>query len=125
MFDQSKPTVIVIDDDTILRTLIASILRDADINVIADASNGEAGLKLCQEKFPDLVLLDINLPGAGGLEILGQLLKLPKPPKVVMISGEATADRVRTALTSGARGFVVKPFNAAKLLAAVQAALKK
>lgn len=119
-----KLTFAVIDDDNILRTLIQGILRDEGMELVSSAATGEQGLKDCIDLSPDLVLLDINLPGSDGLGILSSLKRGPKPPKVVMISSEATAPNVRTALALGADGFVVKPFTAAKLLVSVESALR-
>ncbi|WP_374351972.1 response regulator [Chitinimonas sp.] len=115
----------VIDDDSVLRSLIVGILRDEGMNQLASESSGESGLKECIDKKPDLVILDINLPGTSGLDVLASLKKLEKPPLVIMITSEATAERVSAALKLGSNGFVVKPFTSAKLLTAVKLALKE
>jgi DNA-binding response OmpR family regulator len=120
-----KPTFIVIDDDRLLSSLIQGILRDADFEHLGSAENGEAGLKACLDKQPDLVMLDINLPGADGLEVLMRIKQLKQAPKVIMVSSEATTPHVKTALARGADGFVVKPFTAAKLLAQVENAFRR
>ncbi len=119
-----KPSVMVVDDDPILRSLTTGIMRNAEYDVVAECSSGEAALKLISEIKPGLVLLDINMPGTDGITLIDQIKAVEKPPVIVMMSGEATMDRVRAALGKGAKGFVVKPFNAAKLLNSVEAALK-
>jgi DNA-binding response OmpR family regulator len=119
-----KPSVMVVDDDPILRSLTTGIMRNAEYDVVAECSSGEAALKLIGEIKPGLVLLDINMPGTDGITLIDQIKAIDKPPVIVMMSGEATMDRVRAALGKGAKGFVVKPFNAAKLLNSVEAALK-
>ncbi|MFC4161055.1 response regulator [Chitinimonas lacunae] len=119
-----KYTFVVIDDDALLRSLIQGILKDAGYELVAAAPNGEQGLKDCFERRPDFVMLDINLPGTGGLDVLKNLRRMANPPRVIMVSGEATMSHVRSALEHGANGFVVKPFNAARLLAAVEGALR-
>ncbi|MBE9610376.1 response regulator [Chitinilyticum piscinae] len=118
-----KPTCILIDDDSVLRGVMSSILRSADIDVLAESAHADNVIELVKQHHPRLVMLDINLPERSGLELLPEILKLDPPPKVVMVTAEATVDRVRTALGSGAAGFVVKPFTPAKLLAAVGHAL--
>lgn len=120
-----KPSFYVIDDDAVLRKLIVGILRDAGLDPIGVETTGEAGLRECQEKLPDLVLLDINLPGANGMSVLENLKRLKKPPRVIMITGEATLERVKSAVKLGASGFVVKPFTAGKLMTAVENALRE
>ncbi|NLR76793.1 response regulator [Leeia aquatica] len=119
-----KPTVLIIDDDTVLRSLMSSILRQEEYVVCGEASAADAGLKLCEQLKPGIVLLDINLPDHDGLEVLPEMLQMAHRPKVIMVSGEATMERVRAALGAGASGFVVKPLNAAKLIAAMEHALK-
>lgn len=119
-----KPSFYVIDDDAVLRKLIVGILRDAGLEPVGAESTGEAGMKECHDKQPELVLLDINLPGSSGLDVLGGLKRMRKPPQVIMITSEATLERVKTAVKLGASGFVVKPFTAAKLISAVEAAMR-
>ncbi|WP_269532707.1 response regulator [Chitinimonas sp. BJYL2] len=118
-----KPTFVVIDDDSVLRSLIRGILTDAGLEFAGSAVNGEEGLKLCQDKLPDLVLLDINLPGSDGINVLASLAKMRRVPRVVMVSGEATLPRVKSSISLGASGFVVKPFTAAKLIGVTEQAL--
>lgn len=119
-----KPSVMVVDDDPILRSLTTGIMRNAEYDVVAECSSGEAALKQIGDIKPGLLLLDINLPGTDGITLIDQIKALEKPPVIVMMSSEATMDRVRGALGKGAKGFVVKPFNAARLLSSVEAALK-
>ena len=119
-----KPSFFVIDDDSILRTLIRGILTDAGLEHAGSASTGEEGIQGCQDKTPDLVLLDINLPGSDGIDVLATLRQLRKPPKVIMVSAEATLPRVKAATALGVDGFIVKPFSAGKLIEAVENALR-
>ncbi|MEH6459075.1 response regulator [Chitinimonas sp. JJ19] len=120
----NKPTFYVIDDDSVLRSLIRGILTDAGLDHAGAAGSGEEGLKGCQDKQPDLVLLDINLPGSSGMDVLATLKRMKRSPRIIMISSEATLPRVKSAMSLGAAGFVVKPFTAAKLIAAVDSALR-
>lgn len=120
----SKLTAVIIDDDSVLRSLTSAILRNADIEVVGEASQADTGLKLCQSYHPKLVVLDINLPNdASGIDLLPEILSIEPAPKVIMVTGDATLDRVRTSLQLGAAGFIVKPFTPAKLLDAVGRAL--
>ena len=119
-----KASVLVVDDDAVLRSLMTGILRNGDYSVVGECSSAAALPKLLVETRPKVVLLDINLPDANGLELLVKIKAMKPPPAVVMVSGEATLDRVKEAMGKGAAGFVVKPFNAAKLLAALDLAVK-
>jgi two-component system chemotaxis response regulator CheY len=117
-------TTLVVDDDPILRSLLSGILRTNGFPIMGEASNAEHALKMAKDSKPKLILLDINMPGVSGLDAISEFKKLDFKPKVVMISGEATLDRVKESLSKGASGFVVKPLTAAKLLQAIDAAFK-
>lgn len=116
MANQPKKTVLIVDDDGILRELLKGILRQGDYNVVGEAGNGEQGLALAEKLAPDLICLDIHMPKMDGIQCLEALRAATTPPKVVMISGDATLPVVQEALTKGASGFIVKPFNAARVL---------
>ena len=123
MVGEKPRTFYVIDDDSVLRSLIRGILSDAGLVFAGAAANGEEGLKGCQDKQPDVVLLDINLPGSNGIDILARLQQMKTPPNIVMVSAEATLTRVQSAMALGASGFIVKPFTAARLTDTVARAL--
>ncbi|WP_018152058.1 response regulator [Leeia oryzae] len=118
-------SVLIIDDDAILRSLMGSLLRQEGYQVVGDASSAESGMRMFEQYQPKAVLLDINLPGMDGLTMLSELRRESESVKVIMVSGDATLDRVRSALSSGASGFVVKPINANKLLSAIEFAFKE
>lgn len=125
MADQPKKKVLIVDDDGILRELLKGILRQGDYNVIGEASNGEQGLAMAEQVEPDVICLDIHMPKMDGIQCL-EALRVSSPDcKVVMISGDATLPVVQEALTKGASGFIVKPFNAARVLDTLQRCLNK
>lgn len=110
------PTTLVADDDGITRHLLRLLLREHRCEVLGEASDGAAVLGMCETLRPDLLCLDINMPGMSGLEVLAQVRALYPRTAIVMISASATHDNVRTALEGGADGFIVKPFNAAAVI---------
>ncbi len=118
-----KISCVIIDDDSMVRSLISAMLRQLEFEVLAQVGHAHEGLKLCMDLSPRVILLDIHLPESDGLELLPQLLKLTPQPKVIMVSGEATGEKVREAISLGASGFVVKPFTPARLLDAIGNAL--
>lgn len=120
-----KPSVLVVDDDAMLRDILKTILRGDDYEIAGEASNGEAALMACRKFSPGVVLLDINMPGMDGLEVLHAIRKDFPAIKVIMVSAEATIGRVQEAIDGGALGFVVKPFNAGRVLDDIEAALGK
>ena len=115
--------VLVVDDNAVVRELVRAILRSRHHEVVGEATGGSTVLKQCAELRPVIVLLDINLNGSSGLDILAELRTQHPSLPVVMISGEATSSTVVKAHAIGAHGFVVKPFNADRMLKAMERAM--
>lgn len=114
---------IVVDDNAMARELVRAVLRTRHHDVVGEATGGETVLKLCAELNPDIVLLDINLNGSSGLDVLAELrTNFPNLP-VVMLSGDGTASAVAKAHALGAHGYVVKPFSPEGLFKAIERAL--
>ncbi len=120
-----KPSVIVVDDDSMMREMLKLILRSADYRVLGEAPSGKNGIALCASQKPDFALLDINMPEIDGFQALEEFHKVSPNTMVIMISAEATMDRVNEAIKRGAAGFVVKPLNAAKVISKIESCLKK
>ena len=119
-----KATVVVVDDDSMLREMLKLMLRGDSYSVIGESSNGLEAITHCATLKPDLVLLDINMPKMSGLDALDEILKLDPAPIVLMMSADATMDNVSGAIKKGAAGFVVKPLNAASVLDRIAVTLK-
>ena len=116
--------VFVVDDNEVVRRALKGVIsHDEALLVVGEASNGTSALESIKALEPDLVCLDIMLPGVDGLTILRQVRQEYPAMRVVLITGQATADVVAQARELGAHGFVVKPFNAAKVLKTIHAAL--
>lgn len=120
-----KHSVIVVDDDHMMREMLKFILRSEDYPVIGEASNGQDAIALCAKMKPDLVLLDINMPKMDGLQALEEILKISSATIVLMVSAEATMDKVSEAIEKGAAGFVVKPLNSASVLDKMAMCIKR
>ena len=119
-----KTSAVVVDDDSMMREMLKLILRSDAYTVIGEASNGKDAIALCERLSPDLLLLDINMPKMDGLQALEEIRKLCPSVKVVMVSADATMDRVSEAVQKGAVGFVVKPLNSASVLDRIAICLK-
>jgi DNA-binding NarL/FixJ family response regulator len=95
-----------------------------DLRVIGEVSDGLEAVHKSAERQPDLVLLDIGLPGLNGIEAARQIRKLVFPePKIIFLTQESSSDVEQEALGLGAQGYVVKAMAGSKLLAAVEAVL--
>ena len=116
--------VLVVDDEEIMRDVIPQLLKSAGYDVIV-ASNGEESLQLMEEKNIDLILLDLMLPGMGGLAALEKMLETDPEAIVVMITAYASVETAVKATRIGAFDFVTKPFQNEELLLVVKNGLEK
>lgn len=118
-----KPRVLVVEDDPAFARLISlSLSREGfDMDVAANALDG---LDLAAERHPDVVLLDLNLPDAAGLDILEELRASSDVP-IVLVTGQHTSNAIRRGLDGGADDYVTKPFAPAELAARVRAVLRR
>lgn len=112
-----KPTtVLIVDDNDMMRTLLRSILRGNDYEVIGEARNGAAAVEMAGRLKPAIVCLDVVMPEKNGIEALIEIKAGHPDIQVVMVTANASAENVQEAIMNGATGFIVKPFNAAKVL---------
>jgi len=115
--------VLVVDDEPQIRRALATNLRARDY-VVDLAATGEDALRLAAERHPDVVILDIGLPGIDGIEVVRGLRGWSKVPIVMLSVREDEADKV-DALDAGADDYLTKPFGMNELLARMRAALRR
>jgi two-component system chemotaxis response regulator CheY len=106
-------TVLVIDDNEMIRMLLRTILTDDGYVVVGEASQGATGLELARKLQPQVIFLDIMLPDRNGISMLEELREMLPETMVLMVTGKNDADSVKTALEFGAKGYIIKPFNMA------------
>jgi DNA-binding NarL/FixJ family response regulator len=115
--------ILVVDDHAIVRSGIRRLLKERAGTDVLEAASGEAALEAVQAGAPDLVLLDLNLPALGGLELLRRLLRAAPGMAILIFSQHSEAIYAAKALEAGARGFVSKNAMPEELLEAVDAVL--
>jgi two-component system nitrate/nitrite response regulator NarL len=115
--------VLLVDDHTLFRSGIRMLLsRQADIQVVGEAADGAEGVKQARALSPDVVLLDLNMPGLSGLEALQLLLQDMPGLAVLMLTVSEDADDLGAALRVGARGYLLKNIDADYLVASIRRA---
>ena len=123
MTNQEPASILLIDDHPMLRTGVKQLVSMApDITVVGEASNGEQGIELAESLDPDLILLDLNMPGMNGLETLDKLREKSLSGRVVVFSVSNHEEDVVTALKRGADGYLLKDMEPEDLLKALQQA---
>jgi len=116
-------TILVVDDEPQIRRVLRAALTSQGY-VIIDAKTGEEGLESVRKNKPDLVLLDVNMPGLGGIEACREIRRSSDAPIIMLTVRNAERDKV-LALDAGADDYVVKPFGIEELLARIRSALRR
>jgi two-component system, cell cycle response regulator len=118
------PLVLIADDDAVTRAIVHAWLADSGYDVIV-ATDGDAALALAAEKEPDLLLIDVSMPGLDGFEVCRALQRAtPIAPPVIFLTAHTDTRARVTGLDAGAVDYVVKPLNRDELVARVRAALR-
>jgi DNA-binding NarL/FixJ family response regulator len=117
----SSIRVLVVEDFAPFRQFISSTLGQNGWRIIAEVSDGLEAVRRAAELKPDLVLLDIGLPGQNGIEAARQIRKVAPDSKIIFMSQETSADVIQEALSLGAWGYVLKARAGSDLLAAIEA----
>lgn len=121
---KNKAKILIVDDNRIIREVLRGLIRhDEQLQVVGVAANGELALEMIAQLRPDLVCCDILMPGLDGIAVLRAIHAAHPGTRVIVVSGESRPDIVSKALKAGASGFVVKPFNAEKVLRSIHTAL--
>lgn len=119
----SAANILVVDDEPQIRRVLRSTLSTQGY-VITEARTGEEALESLRKERPDLVLLDMNMPGMGGIETCREIRRASDAPIIMLTVRNAERDKV-AALDAGADDYVVKPFGIEELLARIRAALRR
>src|SRR6202000_1308346 len=119
----SGENILVIDDEPQIRRVMRTTLSSHGY-VISEAMTGEEGVDAVRKNKPDLVLLDMNMPGIGGLEACKEIRESTDAPIIMLTVRNAERDKV-AALDAGADDYVTKPFGIEELLARIRAAMRR
>ncbi|GAB3719977.1 response regulator [Nocardiopsis oceani] len=112
---------LLVDDELLVRSGLRMILDSApDIEVVGEGGDGDEAVRLTEELAPDVVLLDIRMPGSDGLTAAARLTDLPEPPRVVLLTTFDLDEYVHSALRAGAVGFLLKDTPPRELITAVR-----
>lgn len=113
-------TVLIVDDAVFMRLMLKDILTKGGYEVIGEAEDGEKGVELYKELKPDIVTLDITMPQMDGIAALKAIRGFDPNAKVIMCSAMGQEAMVQSAIVSGAKDFIVKPFQADRIYKAFE-----
>ena len=118
--------VLIVDDLPETRENVRKLLQfESDIEVIGQAGTGEQAIEMAQEHQPDIILMDINMPGIDGIGASQKISDLVPASQVIIMSVQSDSDYLRRAMLAGARDFLTKPFGGDELVAAVRRVYEK
>lgn len=102
--------ILIVDDQHWIKMMLQEVLSNSGFTVFT-ASNPVEAAEITKDEQPDIVILDVNLPGIDGLSLLSRLKKVKSNIKAVFISGASDTDYIKRAMAEGALGFFLKPFD--------------
>jgi len=125
MDEESK--ILVVEDDSTIRTILGMALDGAGFKNVSMAGRGDDGLDAARREKPDLVLLDLMLPGLDGFTVARRIRETPElaATRIIMLTARTQSDDIVRGLESGADDYVTKPFDRKVLLARVRAVLRR
>ncbi|MFA4647638.1 response regulator [Pyrococcus kukulkanii] len=115
--------ILIVDDAAFMRMLLKKILTQAGHEIVGEASNGKEAVEKYKQLKPDLVTMDIVMPEMDGITAVKEIMKIDPNAKIIMITAVGQEAKVMEALKSGAKGYIVKPFQAQKVIEEVNRVL--
>ena len=115
--------VLIVDDAAFMRMMIKDVLTKNDYEVLGEAENGKVAIEKYKELSPDLVIMDITMPEVNGIEAVKSIKENDPEARIVMCSAMGQQAMVIEAIQAGAKDFIVKPFQADRVIEAVKKAL--
>jgi len=123
LWGEKMPKVLIVDDTAFMRKLLRNILFSAGLDVAGEAENGKEAVELFKQHKPDLVTMDIIMPEMNGIEALKKIKSIEPNAKVIMCTAVGQEQMVKAAIKLGAKGYIIKPFQAPKVIEEVKKVL--
>ncbi len=124
MADAERTKVVIAEDEAIIRLDLKEMLEEEGLQVVGEAADGEAAVRLATDQRPDLVIMDIKMPGMDGLSAAERLAE-SGDAAVLILTAFSQKDLVQRAAEAGAMGYLVKPFQKSDLMPAIEIALAR
>lgn len=109
-------SVVIADDNDMMRSILRAMLRGEEYDVVGEARNGQVAIDIVERLKPDIVCMDVMMPEKSGIEALCEIKVANPATEVVMVTSNSDPETVQESIMNGASGFIIKPFNAARVL---------
>ena len=119
---KKKPTVLVAEDEALIRLDLVELLTEEGYHVVGEAGDGDEAVKLARELEPDLVIMDVKMPKMDGISA-AEIIAEERIAPIVMLTAFSQSDHVERARDAGAMAYVVKPFGASDVVPAIEIAM--
>ncbi|MFK0095052.1 response regulator [Pseudomonas sp. NPDC090592] len=116
-------TALVVDDHPFIRATVCALLRRERLEIVGQADNGIDAVRMAREQAPDIIILDISLPGLDGMEVIARVKRLEHPVKTLVLTSHQAEAYCLRCMQAGAAGFVSKTNDLGELSKAVRAVL--
>lgn len=118
-------SILLVDDNDITREVLRVVLRSENYNVVGEATDGGTGLDLALKLRPDIIMLDVVMPKVSGLEVLPKIKDMLPESRVLLVTASKDTETISEAVQAGIHGFILKPFNAQKILDTIAGVVAK
>lgn len=114
--NRKRISIVIAEDNDMMRSLLRAMLRGEEYDVVGEARNGIAAVDMVNRLKPDIVCMDVIMPEKNGIEALSEIKAALPETEVIMVTGNSDPETVQESIQNGASGFIIKPFNAARVL---------
>ncbi|WP_295004948.1 response regulator [uncultured Dechloromonas sp.] len=114
--DKRRISIVIADDNDMMRAILRGMLRGEEYDVVGEARNGSAAVDIVGRLKPDVVCMDVMMPEKNGIEALVEIKATQPNVEVIMVTSSSDPETVQESIQNGASGFIIKPFNAARVL---------
>jgi two-component system chemotaxis response regulator CheY len=109
-------SIVIADDNDMMRSILRAMLRGEQYDVVGEARNGQAAIDTVDRLKPDIVCMDVMMPEKNGIDALCEIKVAHPNIEVIMVTSNSDPETVQESIQNGAAGFIIKPFNAARVL---------
>lgn len=117
--------VLIVDDSRTSRRFLSNMLMEAGHEVVAEAVDGEEGVRKYEELRPDIVTMDITMPKLDGIDAVSEIIKIDPEARIIMVTAAGQKSNIVEALKRGAADFIQKPFESSAILSVIEKVMEE